>query len=443
MTALVTIQEIEKRVAALEHAAQQSVQMGQAFMGALQRDQQRMAMLESYRVVGQLSRAAHFHPKNRTVVFVGRGSFGDNVKYAFLEFLQVAQKHNVRTIFLPNNMPQYELVRGAGLPCVSPQPSDWTSADAKTLLSAAVTVIGDNFHPYSGVSPISYALLQGAKAIQLWHGIPLKEIGLNHMFSSGSGNVFLSELLASDGYYQTLVGHSTSAEHEWRQWFGFKDYAPIGYARNDVLYREPTAMDLLNVDTDTLRRMREARVAGKKVILYGPTFRDHKGPDWFVQSGFAAFGQWCQVKDHVLFINLHPFEQGATDELQKHYPFLNFIATGTDIYPLLRNIDLFITDYSSLAFDLLHRDCPMIFFRPDHAEYMARARALLPGREDYAPGDLVSTAKDLLVAVEKNLREDNFPAARKTLCQKLFDHADSHSAQRLCDVILKQLESIV
>jgi hypothetical protein len=48
----------------------------------------------------------------------------------------------------------------------------------------------------------------------------------------------------------------------------------------------------------------------------------------------------------------------------------------------------------------------------------------------------------LLSMVEKNLLEDNFGDARIALRQKLFDHVDGHSAQRLCDVIVKLLGDV-
>ncbi len=265
-------------------------------------------------MVHTLTRASQFHPKTRTVVFVGRGSFSDNIKYAYLSFCAVAKEKNIRCLFLPHDVAQYEQVKRPGLPCISPQPSDWTVKMRKPCYSAAVTVLCDNFHAHSGRSPISYALLQGAKTIQLWHGIPLKEIGLNHMFAPGMHNVFLHELLASCGNFDALVGHSAASESEWRRWFAFHDFAPLGYPRNDVFCRTATEQDLINVDRDSLRLIQDARRAGEPVIVYGPTFRDHIGAnEWLEKSGIAAFAERCRAQDQLLLINLHPFEQCMTE----------------------------------------------------------------------------------------------------------------------------------
>lgn len=443
------LQKLEQRIAVLERAAEQSVAMGQALLGAIQREGARMAILESHRVVQALSRASQFHPKTRTVVFVGRGTFADNVKYAYLNFCDAARAQNVRCIFLPHDMAQYEQVKNAGLPCISPQHDDWSYEDAKILLGAAVAVIGDNFHPHSGRSPISYALLQGAKIIQLWHGIPLKEIGLNHMFAPGMNNVFLSELMASSGCFDVLIGHAAAAESEWRRWFGFRDYAAAGYPRNDVFFREPTAQDLINVDRESLQLVQEAKRANKPVIIYGPTFRDHLGAvGWFEKSGIPAFADYCRAKEYLLLINLHPYEQNATGDLLARHPHLKFVAPHTDAYPIVRHASVFVTDYSSLAFDVLHVDCSLVFYRPDHEDYMANARALIPGREGYTPGDVVAGPEALNRAIDNAVEaarapeKDKFRDARHALRKKLFDHHDGLASQRVSALILKQLDAM-
>ncbi len=448
MTSPADLQKLESRVAHLESFAEQSAKLGQGLLDMIQRDNARMAMLESYRVVDTLSRASRFYPKTRTVIFIGRGTFADNVKYAYLAFVEAAKKNNIRCLYLPSDMHQYEQVKAAGVACISPRTSDWSVEDTQALLGAAITVLGDNFHPYGGRSPVSYALLQGAKTIQLWHGIPLKEIGLNHLFAPGQKGVLLSELLGSSGFFDVLVGPASSSESEWRRSFAFHDFAPIGFPRNDVLFRSPTEHDLINVDRETLQLVEQTRQAGKPVIIYGPTFRDHKGPDWFVQSGVVAFAQECQARGQLFLINLHPFEQGATDELRAHFPHLKFIAPHTDIYPIVKHASVFVTDYSSLAFDMLHVNCPLVFYRPDHAEYMAHARALIPGREAFTPGEIVVDMAGLKAAIDAAIEasqtpsKDTFREARHALRKKLFDHHDGQASQRLAELIVKQLDAM-
>jgi CDP-glycerol glycerophosphotransferase len=447
------IRRLEERIAMfdgmLKSMLEQMMSLSHTVLERVKRDDVRMAMLEANRVVQALARGAQFFPKTRTVVFVGRSSFTDNVKYAYLAFCAAAKEKNVRCVFLPFEAEQHEMLEKAGLPSLSPQVASWTRDDARTLLGASVAVLADNFHAHSTRSPVHYGLLQGARTVQLWHGIPLKQIGLQHIFAPGGQNSFLYEILGSSGFFDVLAGPSAASEAEWRDWFAFSDFAPIGNPRNDIFYREATAHDLLNVDEATLRAAREARKAGRAVILYGPTFRDHIGPDWLEKSGVIAVLADARMKGHEVLVNLHPFEQDAVGELRKRYPALTFVEGGTDIYPIAKHASVFITDYSSLAFDMLHAGVPLIFYRPDHADYMARARELIPGREGYTPGEIVSDAAALTRAIaaaveaSRNPEKDKFRDERQDLFRKLFDHKDGEAGARLAEIILQQIEAVL
>lgn len=446
-------ERLEERIAVLDEMLkrmmEQVVGLSQTVLERARRDEVRMAMLEANRVVQTLARGSQFFPKARTVVFVGRSTFSDNIKYAFLSFAAAAKDKNIRGVFLPFDVAQHEMLTAAGLPSITPHVASWTRDDARALLGASAVVLCDNFHAYATSSPVHFGLLQGAKSIQLWHGIPLKQIGLQHIFAPGRQNVFLSDLLGSSGYFDVLVGPSAASESEWRDWFAFRDFAATGNPRNDIFYREPTPHDLLNVDAASLSRAQEARKAGRAVILYGPTFRDHIGPDWFEKSGVIPALAQARMHGHEVLVNLHPFEQGAVPELRIRYPALTFIEGGTDIYPVARQASIFITDYSSLAFDMLHADVPLVFFRPDHEEYMARARELVPGREDYAPGAMATDAAALELAIadavgaSRDPEKDSFRKARHDLRKKLFDHRDGNAGARLNDVIARQVEAVM
>ncbi|MDX2027831.1 MAG: CDP-glycerol glycerophosphotransferase family protein [Alphaproteobacteria bacterium] len=439
------MKRLENRMSVLEdlldRAMKENAALGQAVLERAKKDGVRLAVLEAYRIVHTLTRASQFYQKARTVVFVGRSYFGDNIKYAFLSFCATAREKNIDCYFLAYDEAQYDQLKAAGLPCLTPQVARWTQNDAKILMGTSVVVLCDNYHPHYGINPIPYALLQGARFIQLWHGIPLKEIGLQHVFAPGGQNIMLSEIIGSSGFFDVLAATNAASEKDWRRSFGFRDFAPIGYPRNDVFFREVTPQDLMGVDQESFRLVQTARQEGRAVVIYGPTFRDHIGPNWFERARIAELAEYCRANNHVFLINLHPFEQPAVGDLRKLYPAARFIEPHTDVYPIVKYASVFITDYSSLVFDVLLVDCPLVFYRPDHEEYMARARALIPGREGYTPGEVVTDIASLIQAVTAALHStDSFKEARAALRAKLFDHNDGCAAQRLGEVILKQLE---
>ncbi len=382
--------------------------------------------IETRIAVRSLARISGIYPKEKSVVFVGLGYFGDNIKYAFLAFSDYAKKKGIRCAFLTEDAAQRERLAAAGLPVIGSK----DPAYMQTLLGARVAVLQDAFYPMqSGIVP--HALLQGAKFVQLWHGIPMKEIGLTSQAHF--------EIMEACGPYEALVATNAASEKDWARRFAFRRFAAVGYPRDDVLFREAEGNDLLNVDAESLKALRAARQAGRRTILYAPTFRDNEPSlRWFEKSGVAGFAARCRERGHVLKINLHPGEQNAIPALRARCPDLDFIAPHTDIYPVLKEVDVLVTDYSSLAFDHMLLGRRQVYYRPDHDEYVAKSRPMIPGREHYAAGPVVSEIDGLMAAVEA--AEDSFAAKRKKLVKELYDRRDGKSGERFCKLISKILK---
>jgi CDP-glycerol glycerophosphotransferase len=401
--------------------------------------EKRIAVLESrlnaYMGAQSLIHVSKIYTKTKTVIFVGTKYFGDNIKYAYLAFQKFAKLNNIATYYLTEDPVQQKLLKSFELPYLS----HTEITHAEILLSAKVAVLDDSFPPNGAGGVIPHALIQGAKFVQLWHGIPLKEIGLR--------NFCPFETMAASGPFETFVATNASSESFWAQRFSFSQFVPIGYPRNDVLFREPTPEDLINVDSKTLAAVRSARREGRIVILYVPTNRDHIGAAWFERAEIKTFASHCEKHGHLLVVNLHPNEQSATSTLRQNYPGLHFLEPTTDVYPILKYADIVVTDYSSLAFDFLLTDRPIIFYRPDHEDYVSKSRHLISGREHYTPGYVTFTMKDLISATDQtamNVREqktDPYKDARMALRKELFDHCDGLSGDRVSELIIKHLDA--
>jgi len=449
---------LEDRVAALEESLARVNTFNSTVMEALThilerlREFEKMTVwaaardykMENNRSMQALAQASKIFPKTRSVVFVSKGYFGDNVKYAYLAFYDYARAHGVAVNFLTDDPHQSDMLKAAGLPCLSAVPEDWSAEDIRALLGAKVVVMADNFGAHSFKNPKAFGMLQGAKTIQLWHGIPIKEIGLRYVLRGD--NVILDELLASAGEFDVLVAPGAAARGEWAQRFAFRDYAATGYPRTDVFFREPTARDLLNIDREIYDLFRAARSKGKPTIIYTPTYRDDVASAWFSSAGIDKLAAHAEAKGYVLAVNLHPYEQSLIEQFHKQFPGIRFIAPGTDIYPIVREADILITDYSSLAFDFLLLDRSLIFYRPD-GDKVVEARGFIETMVNEAPGGTALNADELVDAVDTAAAFIHTPAtdshrsARQILRAKLFDHVDGDAAQRLCEVIIRQVEA--
>jgi CDP-glycerol glycerophosphotransferase len=155
--------------------------------------------------------------------------------------------------------------------------------------------------------------------------------------------------------------------------------------------------------------------------------------------------RYCETAGHLLVVNLHPYEQYALTELRSTLSGVVFVQAGTDAYPLLAQASLLITDYSSIAFDYLLLDRPIIHYRPDHKDYQAVSRSLIDGHEMMVGGPCVYTLETLCDALESataatiDPEQDEHKALRAQLRERLFDHPDGHASERVVMAIAQLL----
>jgi len=396
--------------------------------------EQQLSLERSGRDLAQVSR---MHAKARRVVFVGTTYFGCNVKYAWAAMNRRAEALGVEAWFLPYHAEQEKLVVSLGGRCFPSQHANWSPDHIHAALSAAVVVTSDHL---LNPNPFAAPLLAGARQVQLWHGVSIKEIGLRNLAPGRALGPHFARVLATCGPYARFVGTARDGEAEWRRWFSFERYAPIGYPRNDVLHREPDETDLANVDRETYNRAVAALARGKRVLLYAPTFRDGR-PGWVLDAGIDRLAQAAAQGGDLLVVNLHPVESPQIPKLAPQLPGVAFVAPRTDIYPLLAKASALITDYSSVMFDYLHVDRPVLLFRPDHAAYTQKSRRLFDDKLATLPGPMFDDAAALSKAFRRAdlAQTADHAAARAQLRAQWFDHHDGGSAERLIDVIAEEM----
>ncbi len=407
----------------------------QATKAKLRELEQQLALERTTRDLAQVSR---MHPKARRAVFVGTTYFGCNVKYAWAAACEQAVVRDLDVWFLPFNAEQERLVTELGGQCLPLSYAHWTADHLHVVLSAAVLVTSDHF---LNPNPYAAALLAGARHLQLWHGVSIKEIGLRNLAPGRALGPHFARVLATCGPYARLLGTAAAGEAEWRRWFAFDRYAPVGYPRNDVLHRQPTEADLAGCDRETYERARAALARGKRVILYAPTFRDGR-PEWVLQAGLDKLAQAAAQGGDLLVVNLHPVESPQIPKLAPLLPGVAFVAPRTDLYPLLGQVSALVTDYSSVMFDYLHVGRPLLFFRPDHEAYTSQSRKLFDDKLQALPGPLFDDAAALAKALRRaDLGQATEHAdARRKLRNQWFDHHDGDSARRMLAVIDEELE---
>ena len=428
-------QAIEQLVAAVVEVQKGPGAEIEALKARLKETEQQLALERATRDLAQVSR---MHPKARRVVFVGTTYFGCNIKYAWLAAQQQAEARGFEAWFLPYHAEQAQIVAGLGGRCLPPAHAQWKAEHLHVALSAGVVVTSDHL---LNPNPYAAALLAGARQVQLWHGVSIKEIGLRNLPGGRALGPHLARVLATCGPFASMLGTAAAGEDEWRRWFAFERYAPLGYPRNDVLLREPTEADLAGCDREAYDRARTTRSRGKRVILYAPTFRDGR-PDWVLQAGLNRLAQAAAQGGDLLAVALHPVEAATVPKLAPLLPGVVFVTPRTDLYPLLGQASALVTDYSSIMFDYLCLDRPVLWFRPDHAAYTQTSRRLFDDKLRALPGPVFDDAAALAKALRRAdlAQSAEHAALRRELHRTWFDHADGRAAERVLDLIGEELD---
>lgn len=290
----------------------------------------------------------------------------------------------------------------------------------------------------------------GAFVVQLWHGIPLKRIGLDSPATTQVPNVPGSWLLrravgvlyrAAAQRIRVLPAASHRARGRLESAFGLGDDRVVvtGEPRVDVL-SAGSLDDARNAASAMLRGVLGDLPAAARTILYAPTWRDGAA-----DPALPTADEWIRIlrvlekQDAVLLVRSHPLGAGG---YAPPLPSQRVRALGAallpDVTPALPAIDVLVTDYSSLAYDVGLLRMPVLYLAPDATEY-ARTRGFYGRFDDVARGEAASDWAELLRQLETLLSDDGAFAAASarsaTLSAEMHAFRDGRNTERVYQVI--------
>ena len=244
---------------------------------------------------------------------------------------------------------RYALVRD-GLPWV-PRRS-WM---ARRLAKRAAAALGTGY-PYANIGPECAGALQ----VMMWHGMPIKGIGLQCQPEPA----FFPETdvcVATSPFMAGIMG----------QVFGLPP-------ERVLCTGEPKTDGFVDPSRPDLRRMLGGDY--RKIVLYAPTFREeelHPGgkrnPRALVDSilGSERIRQVLSRHQACMVLALHPFERTLFAGVLEA-PFFFSVSLDLCTEHLMAAADFLISDYSSLVIDWLLLSRPMGLYCPDLEPYKAR-----------------------------------------------------------------------
>jgi CDP-glycerol glycerophosphotransferase len=286
--------------------------------------------------------------------------------------------------------------------------------------------------------------------VQLWHGIPLKRIGLDSPVTvqvpARLPAANLLRRLLTIGYRGAAqrIRVLPAASHRSR---GRLESA-FGLGDDRVVVTGEPRVDVLSAGTDQERRAAASALLTRtgpllprqRALLYAPTWRDGAA-----DPAVPTAQQWVRIvrmleqHDAILFIRSHPLGEGSySPPWSSGRVRMLSSELLSDVTPALARIDTLITDYSSMAYDVGLLSMPVVYLAPDVAEY-ARERGFYGRYEDVAGDDYARDWDATIEQIDAVLSDDAVRAERSArsvaLSADMHAFRDGHNARRVYQAI--------
>ena len=352
--------------------------------------------------------------------------FMHNTKYFFL---YMRQQKEYKTMWLCDDKKMIKIFKNNGITNVCPR----NSLKALWWILTAKYWMCD-------ITPNQITRFCSSKTksiiLNFWHGIPLKKLGYDaenqlYNFKKGSFQEKIYKLLKKEDNYFIANGnfeqqcYVTAFNKE-------KNYIKIlGSPRLDVLFNDIAKSEMfMEKDFEAIKIFKHN---GKKIFIYMPTWRD-TGSDISGWLNSNLLKNFLRMNNTVLICKLHPLDKNAinlesSDELY-------IMDNSSDVYPILKYTDALITDYSSVYFDYLLLDKPILYFVPDIEEYQENCRGfykpfndLIAGVKSYTEQELINSMQYVIDGI------DNYKEKRKILRDEMFKYQDGKNCERAMEFI--------
>lgn len=150
---------------------------------------------------------------------------------------------------------------------------------------------------------------------------------------------------------------------------------------------------------------------------------------------------FLQNNNIVLYIKLHYYHMKNMTQIDcSNIKLLFDDDIEQDIYSIINTFDLLITDYSSIYFDYLLANKPIIFAPFDYEEYIKKDRELYYDYDEVTPGPKCRKWDEVLEWVGKFKENPDFYAEER---KKIRDEFHKYQDGKNCERVYKRIKGIL
>ena len=264
---------------------------------------------------------------------------------------------------------------------------------------------------------------EGQMYINIWHGTPLKKLGLaKNAKGKHKNGIQQSNFIDAD---YLLYPNDYTKKHMLES-YKVAELMPgkvlkLGYPRTGGM------LEAAQSDQTELRKMLAPN--GEHIYAYMPTWKDYLKVDQVVAESkeLLDYLDANLREDQILYVNLHHRVSDSLDYSQ--FKRIRQFPPTVDSYKLLALADALITDYSSVFYDYLALRRQIVLYCADYELYRKKRGTYMDLME--LPFDKAVTPEEVLAAINRGKTYDD-EAAYQEFCA--YDSVEN--AHKLCSLFM-------
>lgn len=277
-------------------------------------------------------------------------------------------------------------------------------------------------------------LRKGQELVQLWHGPgAFKKFGYSRDEKLG-GDLKTNKIHRGYKKYTKAITSGEGIRKCYAEAFSIDidKVQAVGFPRTDMFFD-------YNLIEERKRNVYEKYpfLKEKKVVLFAPTYRGaiYSSASYdFEKLDLQVIYEQLKNDDYVFIFKWHPglyndIQLGKVEgyDLTEYNDFYYDLSEERDINDLLLITDILVTDYSSMIFDYVFVNKPIVYFAYDLEEYK-QERGLYFPFEDYVYGTVTTDCNELIHAIKKG---DMCEKNREVFKEKFLNACDGHSTEKV------------
>lgn len=381
-----------------------------------------------------------FIPKNQNqILFDSLPDFSDNAK-AFYEYIQNNnQQSSLRPVWVISDQQLLEKLSGSGILAYDKHSF---SGFYQFFRSKYIFTTNNTFLEFKSSRQV---------LVNLWHGMPLKTMG----YAEDSKEPQIPHRSHDDNYI--IISTSNLMKNVLSSCF-YVDARKVhvtGQPRNDRIFSKKKSMENLTRLINQEKLLDKDVLDYQKIVLFAPTWRKWEGkvdgtlnPDLMNLDDYhdQKFTEYTHENNVLFLVKLHPFEEAHYSQIIADKEDMVLITSKMlqdnlfDLYDILGAVDILITDYSSIYFDFLLLDKPIIFIPTDLKEYEKARGFLFDPYDFWAPGPKALKFPDFLSELSRCIEDENYYQNERKIVNDIVNkYQDSNSSERLFNLVFNQI----